>query len=315
MAWAGNPPKAHTHPQVINVRVLLIDRRSTNLAGGTWLQNRNIGTKLTHLSQTIAGKPVVAVAPAESEAMENLRRQLAEMAVAVAARDTFISVAAHELRNPLTPLVGHVDLLLASLRAGRCSMEQVEHRMERIQYTLRRYMKRVSILLDVSRMTTEKLCLNPEPCDLAALMREVTDEFAEAANRVGVTITVTAPESLPGTWDPLSLEQIIDNLLSNALKYGGRTTVELSATVHGEQVRLQVRDHGQGIAADARARVFERFERVIGQREPASGFGIGLWVVAQHVEAMQGRITIDDSPGGGALFTVTLPLHVQGKDL
>ena len=279
------------------------------------MQTENGDANPPPLSLTISGRPTVVAARAESEAVENLRHQLAEMARAVSARDILISVAAHELRNPMTPLIGHVDLLLASVRTGQCSMEQVERRVERIQYTLRRYIKRVSILLDVSRMTNQKFSLHPEPCDLVTVMREVTEEFAEAARRVGVTISVTAPDSLQGIWDPLSLEQIIDNLLSNALKYGGRTPVELSATVDEGEVHIQVRDHGHGVAADARDRVFERFERVIGQGESQSGFGIGLWVVAQHVEAMGGVITIDDAPGGGALFSVTLPINGKETDL
>jgi len=110
----------------------------------------------------------------------------------------------------------------------------------------------------------------------------------------------------------LATEQIIDNLISNALKYGARTPVEVAATMLGTQIRIQVRDHGGGVPASDRDRIFERFERAVGKGGRHSGFGVGLWVVAQFVAAMQGAITIGDAPGGGALFTVTLPMHLKG---
>jgi two-component system OmpR family sensor kinase len=103
--------------------------------------------------------------------------------------------------------------------------------------------------------------------------------------------------------------------VSNALKYGARTPVEVSAAAHGEQLRIRVRDGGAGIPASDRARVFERFERAVGQNERHSGFGVGLWVVCQLVEAMEGTVTIQDAPGGGALFTVTLPLRMKEQHL
>jgi signal transduction histidine kinase len=105
------------------------------------------------------------------------------------------------------------------------------------------------------------------------------------------------------------MEQIIDNLVSNAIKYGSHQPVEVRADVLGSTVRIAVRDHGPGISAENRARIFGRFERVIGTQEARSGFGIGLWVVSQLVAAMEGTITVDHAQGGGAVFTVAVPLH------
>src|ERR1700690_2159309 len=168
-------------------------------------------------------------------------------------------------------------------------------------------MKRAVVLLDFSRLNSGRFRLDPVACDLASLLRQVVDEFGAAAQHAAVTLTVTAPESVPGVWDRFAVEQVIDNLLSNAIKYGGRSPVELSLSVSEQKVLMQIRDHGKGIAAEHRARVFQRFERAVGNNDHGSGFGVGLWVVGQLIEAMRGTITINDAPGGGALFTVSLP--------
>jgi two-component system, OmpR family, sensor kinase len=252
----------------------------------------------------------LAAATGEHDA---LLRRISELTESVAARDTFIAIAAHELRNPMTPMLGHIDLLLLAVRAGNCSPEQVERRLERIQFAMRHYLRRATILLNVSRITSSKLPLELEAFDLAALLRGMVGDFAIAARYAGIVIGVAAPDSLPVTLDRLATEQIFDNLVSNALKYGARTPVEVTAVVAGEQVRIQVRDGGGGISAGDRARVFGRFERAVGLGEGRDGFGVGLWLVGQLVKAMEGEITIGDAPGGGALFTVTLPLHVTGR--
>lgn len=242
---------------------------------------------------------------------EELLESNAELKAAVAARDTFIAVAAHELRNPMTPMIGQIDLLLNGLRAGRYSPEQIEQRLERIRLVMNQYIKRAATLLDVSRITTGKLRLEPSPFDLSELVRETVETFAAAARHAGTPIGIDAPASLPGTWDRLAVEQIIDNLVSNAIKYGARAPIEVRVEERGDEVCVQVRDHGPGISAEDRTRIFGRFERAVGTDERRSGFGVGLWVVGQLVDAMGGTIRVDDAEGGGSVFSVTLPRHVD----
>lgn len=247
---------------------------------------------------------------ARQESREQLLGRVAELTEAVAARDAFIAVVGHELRNPITPILGQIELLVGDVRAGNRSAEALERRLARVEATLGYFLKRTAVLLDVSRLSTGKFRPDPEPCDLSVLARNAVSGLAETARQGGVPIGIEAPASLPGTWDRMAVEQIIDNLLSNAIKYGAQGVVEVAAEDAGERVRVRVRDHGPGIPRSHRSRVFERFERAVGPGGPGGGFGVGLWVVGQLVEGMNGAIAIEDAPGGGALFTVTLPRHV-----
>ena len=160
--------------------------------------------------------------------VEEAKRRLAELAEAVAARDNFIAVAAHELRNPMTPMIGQIELLLMGVKANKYSPTQIEDRLERIHRAMSHYLKRAGTLLDVSRITSGKFRLALAPCDLGHIVREIATTFEEAARYAGASIKVDAPDSLPGIWDRLALEQIIDNLVSNAIKYGGKSQVIVS---------------------------------------------------------------------------------------
>jgi signal transduction histidine kinase len=248
------------------------------------------------------------ISPGEAD-HQDLRRRLDELASAVAARDNFIAVAAHELRNPMTPIIGQIELLLAGLRSGKYTLDQIENRLTRIHRSMGHYLKRTSTLLDVSRISSGKFRLTPAPCDLAEVIRMVAETFDDTARYAGATLEVDVPASLPGSWDRLALEQIIDNLVSNAIKYGGGNVVLVSAKVATDPafVVIEVRDHGPGISKDDKGRIFGQFERAIGSEERQTGFGVGLWVVGQIVEAMGGTITVTDPPGGGAAFSIMLP--------
>jgi two-component system, OmpR family, sensor kinase len=246
-------------------------------------------------------------------ALEEAERRLAELAEAVAARDNFIAIAAHELRNPMTPMMGQIELLLNGVKANKYSLTQIEDRVERIHRAMGHYLKRAATLLDVSRITSGKLRLALAPCDLGQIVREIAETFDEAARHTGASIKVNAPESLSGIWDRLALEQIIDNLVSNAIKYGGKKQVIVSVEDPGDaaHVLIRVRDHGPGISPSDKARIFGQFERAVGLNENQTGFGVGLWVVGQVVEAMKGEITVNDAQGGGTIFQVVLPRHLK----
>ena len=254
--------------------------------------------------------PPTRTAGNDDQSVEHLHQRIAELTEAVAARDAFIAVAGHDLRNAMTPIMGQVDLLMTGVTAGTCSPQQVGQRLERVQRTMVRYVKRARVLLDMSRLTSGRLRLDAETFDLALLLRDVAGEFRAASRPSGASIEVAAPDSLMVTLDHAATEQIVSSLVYNALRCGVCTSVDMSATVLGQQVRIAVRDHGSGIPAGDRSRLSGRFERAA-HPDDRDEVGVGLWVVSQFAAAMGGAVGIDDAPGAEGLLTVTLPRQMK----
>jgi signal transduction histidine kinase len=236
---------------------------------------------------------------------EDPERRIAELAAAVKARDAFLAIAAHELRNPMTPIVGHVQRLRRMVETRTCTLEQVEHGLRRIEWLVDLYMKRATTLLDVSRITTGKLRVEIAPLDVAELVRNIAASLEPAVHHAGASLSLHLPDALVAMSDRLALEQIIDNLLLNAIKYGARKPIDVSLSTDGHVLRIEVRDRGIGMTAEDQARIFAPFERAIAYGTQA-GFGVGLWVVRQLVDALAGEITVRSLPQLGTTFVVTL---------
>jgi signal transduction histidine kinase len=224
-----------------------------------------------------------------------------QLHAAVRTRDEFLSIAAHELKTPLTPLVLQLGQLLKALR---------EHETLPLVEIARRQTSRladlVDGLLDVTRLNEGAFVLHRERFDLEELTRHVVERFHSQAEASRCQIVLpSGPEAL-GNWDRFRLEQVIANLLANALKYGRGKPVELSISVNDDGARLVVRDHGIGIAKDDLSRIFGRFERAVSSRH-YGGLGLGLYVAQEIVEAHGGRILVESSPGEGSTFIVLLP--------
>ncbi|MGO4572568.1 sensor histidine kinase [Microvirga sp. 2TAF3] len=245
----------------------------------------------------------------QKRAIEALERQVTELQDAVAARDAFLAVAAHELRNPMTPILAHVQRLRRIADEPDRSNSDLARGLGRLETLVEHYVRRATALLEVSRMTTGKLSLQLETFDLAALAREVAGALTPAAHYVGSSIAIDVPDSLFVHLDRLAMEQILDNLISNAVKYGLGRPIYLHLRSDPESVVLEVRDQGVGISARDQSRIFDRFERAATQGVAIGGFGVGLWVVGQLVEAMRADIRIRSAPGQGTTFTLHLPNH------
>jgi PAS domain S-box-containing protein len=228
----------------------------------------------------------------------------------VQARDEFLSIASHELRTPLTSLSLQVEIMERQLLGGTAAGNGLNAEFTDIlRRQVRRLVRLIEELLDVSRVSGGQFRIDPQPLNLAATAREVIERYAQNAVEAGCAVRLTAPDAIQGCWDPTRMEQVFTNLLTNALKFGTGKPVDVALTVVDDNACFTVRDHGVGIPPEAQARVFERFGRA---KEAASfaGLGLGLYITKQIVEAHGGTISVSSEAEQGAAFTVVLPRQV-----
>ncbi|QRK08790.1 PAS domain-containing protein [Archangium violaceum] len=233
-----------------------------------------------------------------------------EAQLAVQLRDEFLSVASHELKTPLTPL--HLKLTTLMRELPRCCegdarAQELQHHVEVARRQVKKMSMLINALLDVSRLSQGKLKLELEDADLGEVLDEVLAWFAPEAARVGSELQVETRTRVTGQWDRLRLEQVVTNLVSNAIRYGAGRPIHARVTVEGDVARLVVRDQGIGIAPEAQERIFQKFERAVSERH-SGGLGLGLYITRVIVEAMGGSIRVESRVGEGSTFTVDLPL-------
>ncbi len=329
-AMSGQPASEHVGHAVRDAQPLLADRLEPVLervlATGAAVTGLELSGCVPGLGDharrwTLSGYPIhgpdghpvgvglVQVDVTEQRESEEERALLVrELEAAVAARDEFLSVASHELNTPLTPLLLQVQMLRRQVatEGAAADPQRLGQRVETVERQIERLAKLVKELLDLSRITSSRLRLQLEPCDLAALTREVVTRHAHDLHDAGCAVTLAGDEAVPGHWDRMRLDQVVTNLLTNAMRYGARGPIHLSVTAAGDRARLEVRDRGAGIRPEDQQRIFERFERGASSRH-YGGLGLGLWIVRQIVEALGGRIGVDSAPGQGSTFWVELP--------
>ncbi len=236
----------------------------------------------------------------------------AEAQEAVRVRDEFLSIASHELRTPLMPLQLQISLLMRrvdELARGQVDRAWLERSLENVQRQGQRLARLVGELLEVSRLTVHEPHLELEIVDLAEVAREVQRAFVGSGEPGGASgsVVVKAQGAVLGCWDRLRLEQILTNLVSNAVKFGEGRPVTVAVRREGVEATLSVTDRGIGIPAEDRERVFDRFERAVSARHHG-GLGLGLYIVRQLAEALGGTVEVTSEPGRGSTFTVRLPV-------
>jgi signal transduction histidine kinase len=245
------------------------------------------------------------------EALRLLKGQLEgrvkEAKEAIQARDEFLSIASHELRTPLSALVLQLARLQRALRAeeSRTPPEMLTEKIDKAVKATGRLTTLVDSLLDVSRIASGRLQLQPEDSDLAEVARDLVERVADAARRAGCELRCHIEAPIRGLWDRGRVEQILDNLLSNAMKYGPDQPIEVTVTAAEDTATISVQDHGVGISKRDLERIFGRFERA--STRNYGGLGLGLYITRQLVEAHGGTIRVTSEPGAGALFVVELP--------
>jgi two-component system CheB/CheR fusion protein len=251
---------------------------------------------------------------AEEALRDSLEREQAARAEAEQAnrlKDEFLATLSHELRNPLNNIVGYAEVLLQSQEENGTSL--IRQAAEAILRNARAQAQLVSDLLDLSRLQTRKLAVERRPISLAPVVGDAVETARAQAEEKKIKLDVDIEaEPLVVNGDQLRIQQIVWNLVDNALKFtpkGGHVAVRLSR--EETAARLVVADTGQGIDPEFTPHIFEMFRQAdAGTSRAQGGLGIGLALVRQIVELHEGRVeAYSEGPGRGARFTVRLPLH------
>lgn len=239
--------------------------------------------------------------------LQERRRAEQEALAAVRARDEFLSMASHEFKTPLTSLRLQLELVKSTVATSGGELPQrVGSRLQTMERQITRLDALTGSLLDVTALDSGRLHLDFQHVDLALLVREAVERLEPNFTRAGCEVRVEMEGELRGWWDPMRVDQIVVNLLSNALKYGAGKPIHLRGWRRDGSVCLEVKDHGIGISAEAQPRLFRKFERTV-PAQHYGGLGLGLYISRMLVEAMRGTLQVDSRPGQGAAFTVSLP--------
>ncbi|PTL75190.1 ATP-binding protein [Vitiosangium sp. GDMCC 1.1324] len=254
------------------------------------------------LAQEVARRMAMAIESA---------RLYEEAHEAIQLRDRFLSIASHELRTPLTALRLQAQSLLRGMSQPVRPLAQGEltNKVRGISRQVERLGLLVDELLDISRLSEGHLSFHFEDVDLVDVVREVAARFREELAQAGNVLMMTGLDvSVVGRWNRLRLEQVVVNLLTNAIKYGRGRPISMEVRADVDRARLIVRDEGIGISPQDQARIFERFERAVSEQH-YTGLGLGLWIVREIVRKLGGSISVNSMPGVGSAFLVELPLH------
>jgi PAS domain S-box-containing protein len=224
-------------------------------------------------------------------------------------REEYLALVSHDLRNPLTSIVGFVSLLKSSLGEHQGPLLEIAERAER---NAKRMASMLEELTEATTLEAHGVTLRREPCDLHALIRNLVDGMDGALAR-RITLETHGAE-LVVQGDSARLERVIMNLLTNALKYSASDApVKVRLARRDGVVEIEVEDAGIGVAPEHQHRLFERFYRTTAGQKSAGGLGLGLYIARLIVEAHGGRIGVTSQPGRGSTFQVTLPISSEAR--
>jgi PAS domain S-box-containing protein len=244
----------------------------------------------------------------QHRAEEERTRLYREAREAIRLRDEFLSVASHELKTPITALQLHLQTLrMLSTKGGAAfTPERASRKLELAEQQVQRLARLVHELLDITRLHAGRMELHFEMVDVGRLIRELLHRQRNVFRGCGSEVRTRLQDTPQARVDPMRLEQVLTNLLSNAAKYGAGKPIEL--TLEGDETSycIRVRDHGIGIAPEDQPRIFERFERAVSERH-YGGLGLGLWITQRIVTSLGGTLSVESQRGEGSTFSVCLP--------
>lgn len=300
------------------ILALIIGNRVANSVGRLSNAARDLGrgekiqkvtSELTELNDV---GEVLYKAALEREKSDAISKELyAKAQAAIELRDNFLSVASHELKTPLTTINLQAQLINRNMdKTNSIPPEKLRTSLNRMLAQLRRLTGLIDDLLDISRINAGRLEIKSEDADLAEIVRDIVSNFEEDYSSKGSSLTLHGVNSLHGKFDKNRVEQVITNLISNAIKYGESKPIEVYVEDSGNQAIIKVADQGQGIKLEDQEKIFERFERINQTRE-VSGLGLGLWIVKRIVEQLNGTIHVESQgPGKGSVFIFKLPKNI-----
>ncbi|MFZ2226251.1 MAG: HAMP domain-containing sensor histidine kinase [Candidatus Moraniibacteriota bacterium] len=223
-------------------------------------------------------------------------------------KDTFISMASHELRSPLTAIQGYLELF----RDGNKKTLDTENQryLDNISHSIKRLGSLINDMLEVSRLEGNRIPITLAPIDTQKLIGESVEELASSAQEKKLKLIYTPLPDLPfALADPERTKQIIINLLSNAIKYTPRGKVELTTKLSKKELLITVADTGMGISPEEQAKLFQKFYRIqTDETKNIVGTGLGLWITRELARKMDGDITLESMSGVGSRFTLHLPV-------
>lgn len=248
----------------------------------------------------------------EKKAHQKLEILAEELQDAVSVRDEFLSIASHELRTPVTSLKLQMQMLrklVDSAKGEAPPIEKIVRMIDSANLKISRLTHLIEGLLDITRMDDGKMSYQFEDTNISELVSEVVERFSDDFLRNNSKILLNTEPNLHIECDGLRIEQVLVNLLSNALKYGADNGVSVTLEKKGKGVSLSVQDSGMGIPKEKHEQIFNRFERLVPHTN-ISGMGLGLYIAKQIVEAHKGKIVVDSEMDEGATFTVILPREI-----
>lgn len=228
-----------------------------------------------------------------------------ERVEALKRRDEFLSIASHELKTPLTSLKlqTHLAIKKMEIKKGEVSGADLMKLVAAADKSTNRLTRLVEDMLDISRIENGKLSLDVEEFDLSELINDLVRHHSVYHQQIFYRFTETHIINA----DRFRIEQVLTNLIQNAIKYGKESKIEISSVNHHRKVEIKIKDHGPGIDSNHHEKIFQRFERAIGPNG-ISGLGLGLYICKEIVERHQGTIKVESELNKGATFIVTLPL-------
>jgi signal transduction histidine kinase len=251
------------------------------------------------------------VAIRSREKQYQIRNLIGALNFQLSSKDEFLSIASHELKTPLTSMKLHLQI--KRRQADRGEAESFKPELMKTFFTsqeqqINRLTRLVDDVLDISRIESGNLSLSRTKCDLSEIAAHVFYQYSPMIEASGASITLSAPQTIQGEWDRHRIEQILTNLITNAMKYSNSKPIHVSVFSVDNLGHILVQDQGPGISEENQVKIFERYERIKKTDGNVSGLGLGLYISRQIAELHLGKLEVVSQVGKGAVFTLSLPV-------